>query len=110
MFVKENIGKFKHLPPTQRIRECAKLYREMKGKQMPAKKGDKGGSLFGSFLPSILGLGLDTKKKAKKAMPRMRKAKGGTIVTPTMTSSGAGLEDLAQGFLEHVGPFAHLLL
>ena len=164
-FVRQNIHQFKHLPPKQRMVECAKLYHQMKGSQpMPkkmAKKGKakKGGSFLGSILPfgnllglgldtqhpqggympqggavpeggsflgsilpfgNLLGLGLDTKKKGRgKKMPakRVRKPRGGTMVTPTMTASGGNfLDDFVTGFkmpfeaLGHVLPLVKHLL
>ena len=127
LFVKEHIGKFKHLPPNDRIRQCAKLYRQMQGKKMPAVhekvvkkvRGKKvtvapeGGSFLGSIIPfgNLLGLGLDT--KAKKAMPKKpRMKKGGNIVTPTMTASSHGgnfWQDFKDGADGALGLARHVL-
>ena len=114
-FVKDNIHKFKHLPSKDRMRECAKLYHQMKaGKpmaKMPKKmmqKDEKGGSLLGSIIPfgNLFGLGLDA--KAKK--PRMKK--GENKVTPTMTASSHGgnfWQDFKDGTDGALGLARHLL-
>jgi len=123
MFVKDNIGKFKNLPPKDRIRACAKLYRE--GKKMPAAmpaakpapmakkargKKAEGGSILGDIIPfgHLFGLGLDAKKPAKKACAK--KAQGGNIVTPTMTASGGNFwDDFKSGADTALGLARHVL-
>ena len=126
-FVKNHIHEFKHLKNTDRMKECAKLYHQMKngGKKMPAVqekvvkkvRGKKvtvapeGGSFLGSIIPfgNLLGLGLDT--KAKKAMPKKpRMKKGGNIVTPTMTASGGNFwDDFKNGADTALGLARHVL-
>jgi hypothetical protein len=97
-FVKEHINEFKHLQPKDRMKACAELYHKMKDNNTY-----KGGSLLGDILPfgNLIGLGLKTKKAGEKAMakPRSKRLRGGTKVTPTMTSSGGNFfDDIADGF------------
>ena len=118
-FVKNHIHEFKHLKNTDRMRECAKLYHQMKaGKpmaKMPKKmmqKDAKGGSFLGDIIPfgHMLGLGLDTKKKAVARKPRMKK--GENKVTPTMTASSHGgnfWQDFKDGTDGALGLARHLL-
>ena len=110
-FVKDHIHEFSHLPSKERMKECAKLYHEMKGNTMPMKKVmtkkrvtmkknivvPEGAGLLGDIIPfgHLLGLGLDTEMKPSKA----RKPKGGNLKSATMMASGGNfLDDFAQGF------------
>lgn len=60
VFVKENFGKFAHLPPTQRMSACAKMWRDTHGvvqcKRVKAKRTQRtkrGSGMVGEVVADI---------------------------------------------------------
>ena len=115
-FVQDHIHEFSHLPPKERMKECAKMYHEHNGtvakpKKVSMKKDivvqDKGGSFLGDILPfgHLLGLGLDTKKKASVKKAPVKRAKK----QANMEHGGNFLEDFADGFTKPFEAIAHVV-
>jgi len=96
-FVRDNMGKFKHLPAKDRMKAVANLYRRG-GEMTAAGLDEKGGSIFGDIIPfgNELGLGLD-EKGGKMKRGRGRPRRGGSLTAGDL--DGAGLLSSLTGML-----------